>query len=70
MTIAQDNAHLVATRDRNKAADAVLNHAVTEARYLISEGLPGRAEYVLARAGQRAGRILGPTHTERRPSHG
>ncbi|WP_067434142.1 hypothetical protein [Nocardioides jensenii] len=59
MTIAADNVQLVATRDRAVAADQRLNLAVARAVQLCREGRPGEAEYVMARAGVRAERILG-----------
>lgn len=54
-----DDAHRVATRDRQTTADMVLSAAVKDAVRLVKLGRPGRAEFVLTRAGQSADRILG-----------
>lgn len=58
-TLFSDDAHRVATRDREAAAALVLTAAVREAARLVRDGKPGQAEYVLARAEVSADRILG-----------
>lgn len=60
-TIWQENADQAATRDRLVQADMVLDVAVKDAVAAIRGGRPGWAQYRLARAGERAERILGPT---------
>lgn len=60
MTIWFDNATEFATRSRQGAATLVLEVAVNEAIEWLRAGQPGRAEYVLTRAGESAHRILGP----------
>lgn len=60
-TVWQENADLAATRDRVEQADLVLDVAVKDAIDQIRGGRPGWAHYRLARAQERAARILGPT---------
>ena len=60
MTIWSDNVDAFATRSRQGAANLVLEMAVQEALEHLKAGAPGRAEYVLTRAGESAQRILGP----------
>lgn len=60
-TVWQENADQHATRDRVAAADLVLATAVKAAVESIRAGRPGYALFQLARAQERAGRILGPT---------
>lgn len=60
-TVWQENADLAASRDRVQQADLVLDVAVKAAVASIRSGRPGYAHYQLARAQERAGRILGPT---------
>jgi hypothetical protein len=60
-TIWQENADLAASKNRVEQADLVLDVAVKDAIALFRDGRPGRAHYRLARAQERAGRILGPT---------
>lgn len=59
VTAQADVADAVATRDRAAQADALLDVACKAAVDMIRRGRPGRAEYVLARDGLRAERILG-----------
>lgn len=59
-TVWQENAAQFATRDRVASADLVLDVAVKDAIAALRDGRPGWAEYRLARAQERAGRILGP----------
>ena len=59
LTAMADDAHKVATRDREETAHLVLSMAVTEAIGLIRTGRPGFAEYRLTRALHSAQRILG-----------
>ena len=60
-TVWQQNADMAATRDRVEQADLVLDVAVKDAITQIRGGRPGYAHYRLARAQERASRILGPT---------
>jgi len=60
MTIWSDNVDAFATRSRHGAANLVLEVAVQEAVEWLRSSQPGRAEYVLTRAGEAAQRILGP----------
>lgn len=60
-TIFNENAARFATSDRVATADLVLSAACKAAVESIRSGRPGYAEYQLARAEERAGRILGPT---------
>lgn len=60
-TVWQENADRFATRDRVTQADLVLDVAVKNAIAQIRGGRPGYAHFQLARALERAGRILGPT---------
>lgn len=59
LTLMAQDAHAAATRDRAATANLVLELAMQEAVDLIRAGRPGRAEWVLVRAGMRAQRILG-----------
>lgn len=59
LTVQADDAHQVATTDRAGTADMVLDQACKAAVESLRRGRPGYAEYQLARAGERAGRILG-----------
>ena len=61
MTVWSDNVDAFATRSRQGAANLVLEIAVIEAIGHLQAGEPGRAEYVLTRAGVSAERILGPS---------
>ena len=63
MTVWSDNVANFATRSREGAANLVLEVAVQEALEHLRAGQPGRAEYVLTRAGESAHRILGPDGT-------
>lgn len=58
-TVFSDDAQGVATKDRSATADMVLELAVRDAVRLIRLGRPGRAEFVMARAGTSADRIYG-----------
>lgn len=60
-TVWQENAARFASSDRVASADLVLDVAVKDAIAALRAGRPGWAEYRLARAQERAGRILGPT---------
>lgn len=60
-TIWQENAARFASSDRVAQADLVLAVAVKAAVESIRAGRPGYALFQLARAQERAGRILGPT---------
>lgn len=60
-TVWQENADQAATRDRVQQADLVLDVAVKNAIAQIRGGRPGYAHFQLARAQERASRILGPT---------
>ena len=60
-TVWQENADLAATRDRIQQADLVLDTAVKAAIESLRGGRPGYAHFQLARAQERASRILGPT---------
>lgn len=60
-TIWQENADLAASKDRIVQADLVLDVAVKAAIASLRGGRPGYAHFQLARAQERAGRILGPT---------
>lgn len=58
-TVTSEDAHAAATRDREAAAALHLDVAVKEAAALLRAGKPGRAEWLLVRAGMAAERILG-----------
>jgi hypothetical protein len=60
-TVWQDNADRHATRDRVAHVDMVLDAAVKAAIASMRCGRPGYALFQLARAGERAERVLGPT---------
>lgn len=60
-TVWQENADLAASRDRVQQADLVLDVAAKAAVASIRAGRPGYAHFQLARAQERASRILGPT---------
>ncbi|WP_210651316.1 hypothetical protein [Nocardioides sp. SYSU D00065] len=60
-TVWQENAARSATRDRVAHVDMVLDAACKAAVRSFREGRPGYALFQLARAEQRAARVLGPT---------
>lgn len=63
-TAQSDDAHRVATTDRNTSADLVLSMAVTDAADLFAEGRPRLARLRLARGLASAERILGQSRPE------
>ena len=60
-TVYEQNADAHALRDRVTHAELVLDIAVKDAIDLIRRGRPGYAHFRLARAAERAERVLGPT---------
>jgi hypothetical protein len=60
-TVWQQNADRHATRDRVTHTNQVLDAACKAAIASIRSGRPGYALFQLARAGERAERVLGPT---------
>lgn len=60
-TVWQENAAMAATRDRVAHVDLVLDAACKAAVESLRAGRPGYALFQLARAQERAERVLGPT---------